>query len=377
MKKFTTIFLAVVVLFALNAQSQVVEPLRLIQTISIPGLHDGDFDHFAADMKDHLLFLAAEENSAVEVFDLGTNKLIHTISDLKAPHSLVYRADLKKLFVVDGDAAEVKVYQGDSYKPVGSIKLLEDADSSTFDPATKYMYVVNGDKGAHMAYTLISVIDTTATKKLGDIKIDSDSVEAMALERSGPRMFANLNSKNAVAVIDRVKRTVMTTWSIADEGKRNAAIAFDEADHRLFVVARAPGKVIVLDSDSGKILNSLPCAGDSDDALYDAVGVLFDDAERHAQALQVLRQHLRGKSGLLLIEIDGEEIEAHRGAAFERHENVQQRVGVLASRHAHHHAVAVGDHAVVGNRLADRAAQLCLQFVEGAAHGTSRYFASR
>ena len=270
MEKFTTIFLAVVVLFALNAQSQVVEPLRLIQTISIPGLHDGDFDHFAADMQDHLLFLAAEENSAVEVFDLGTNKLIHTISDLKAPHSLVYRADLKKLFVVDGDAAEVKVYQGDSYKPVGSIKLLEDADSSTFDPATKYMYVVNGGKGAHMAYTLISVIDTTATKKLGDIKIDSDSVEAMALERSGPRMFANLNSKNAVAVIDRVQRTVMTTWSIADEGKRNAAIAFDEADHRLFVVARAPGKVIVLDSDSGKILNSLPCASDNDDALYDA-----------------------------------------------------------------------------------------------------------
>jgi hypothetical protein len=45
------------------------------------------------------------------VFDLSTNELIHTISDLKAPHSMVCRTDLKKLFVVDGDAAEVKIYQ--------------------------------------------------------------------------------------------------------------------------------------------------------------------------------------------------------------------------------------------------------------------------
>src|SRR5579872_5276561 len=269
MKKLVMVALTLIVPFGLNPQSQPVEPLKLIGTIPIPGLRDGDFDHFAVDSLGQRLFLTAEENSAVEVFDLATNKLTHTISDLKAPHSMVYRDDLKKLFVVDGDAAEVKIYQGDSYKPVGSIKLLDDADSSVFDSTTKYMYVVNGGKGAHMAYTLISVIDTTAARKLADIKIDSDSVEAMALEKSGPRMFANLNSKSAVAVIDRVKRTVVTTWSVADEGRRNAAMAFDENDHRLFVVGRSPGKVIGLDSDSGKILNSLPCAADTDDAVYD------------------------------------------------------------------------------------------------------------
>ena len=119
----------------------------------MPGLHDGDFDHFAVDLQDHRLFLAAEENSAVEVFDLRTNKLIHTITGLKTPHSMVYRADLKKLFVVDGDAAEVKIYESDSYKPVGSIKLKEDADSSAYDPSTKYMYVVNGGEGAHGVYS--------------------------------------------------------------------------------------------------------------------------------------------------------------------------------------------------------------------------------
>jgi DNA-binding beta-propeller fold protein YncE len=193
MRKLQIILFALIALSALKAQSQVSELLKLIQTIPIPGLHDGDFDHFAASVSDHLLFLAAEENGAVEVFDLNTNKLIHTISDLKAPHFLVYRSDLKKHFVVDGDTAEVRVYEGDSYKP--SIKLMDDADSSVYDPATKYMYVVNGGSGAHVPYTLISVIDTTTAKKIADIKIDSESVEAMVLEKSGPRIFATLYAK--------------------------------------------------------------------------------------------------------------------------------------------------------------------------------------
>ena len=238
-----------------------------MREVSLPGLAEGDFVWL--DSPGQRLFLAAEENSAVEVMDLRTNKLIQTITGPKAPHSMVYRADLKRLFVVDSDPGEVNIYEGDSNTPAGSIKLEEDADSSSYDPSTKYMYVVNGGKGAHMTNTLISVIDTTTAKKLADIKIDSDSVEAMALEKSGPRMFANMSSKNAVAVIDREKRTVIANWSVGQEGKRNAAMGFDEADHRLFVVTRDPGKVIVLDSNSGKILASLPCPGSTDDAVYD------------------------------------------------------------------------------------------------------------
>ncbi len=115
----SAVFLALVA-GASAQQKPVLEPL---QTIPLPELKDGDFDHFTADVAGDRLFATAEENSKVLVLDLKTNKLIHTISDLKAPHSLLYRADLKKLFVVDGDLGEIKIYETDSYKPVGSIKL--------------------------------------------------------------------------------------------------------------------------------------------------------------------------------------------------------------------------------------------------------------
>ena len=262
----------ITVLFAstIGAWSQTKAPLVLLQSISLPDLHDGDFDHFAVDLAGHRLFLTAEKNAAVEVFDLQTNKLIHTLTDIDEPHSMIYRADLKKLFVIDGGAAEVKIYQGDTYKRLGAIKLEDDADSMAYDPSTKYLYVVNGGKGAKMAYCLISIVDTTTDKKLADIKIDSDSVEALALEKSGPRMFVNITGKDAVGVIDREKRTVIATWPIGQEGKHNVAMAFDEAAHRLFISTNNPERLIVLNSDSGAIVASLPCGYMVDDLAYDA-----------------------------------------------------------------------------------------------------------
>ena len=265
-----TVLASVLLALAIGAWAQTKAPLVLLQTIPLPNLHDGDFDHFAVDLAGHRLFLTAEKNAAVEVFDLQTNKLIHTLTDIEEPHSMLYRADLKKLYVIDGGAAEVKIYEGETYKRLGAIKLEDDADSMAYDPSTKYLYVVSGGRGAKMAYCLVSILDTTTDKKLADIKIDSDSVEAMALEKSGPRIFVNITGKDAVGVIDREKRTVIATWPIGQESKHNVAMAFDEAAHRLFISANTPEKLIVLNSDSGAIVASLPSGHMVDDMAYDA-----------------------------------------------------------------------------------------------------------
>jgi hypothetical protein len=47
-------------------------------------------------------------------------------------------------------------------------------------------------------------------------------------------------------------------------------MALDEEHHRLFVSARRPARLLVLDTDSGKVLASLPGASDTDDMAYDA-----------------------------------------------------------------------------------------------------------
>ena len=261
---------AVVLLLAIGALSQGKAPLQLLHSTPLPELHDGDFDHFTADVAGNRLFSTAEENSKVLVFDLKTNKLIHTINDLKAPHSMVYRPDLKKLFVADGDLGEVKIYNTDTYAPAGTIKVREGADSSAFDPATKYMYVVDGGKDAKLPNAYITVIDTSSDKIVKEIKIDSNDVEAMAFDPAGARMFADVRGNHTVEVLDRDKGTVLATWPLTPAGTKPVTIAFDEANHRVLVGTREPGQLLVLDSDSGKILQTLPAAAMVDDMAFDS-----------------------------------------------------------------------------------------------------------
>ena len=274
MKKIMTwqiAILAVSAVLAIQASAQVPGPLKLVQTIPLTGLKDGDFDHFALDAAGQRLFLAAEENSAVMVIDLRTNKVIGKITEVKAPHSMGYNAESKKLYVVDdGGPNQVEIFDGTSFKLLGTIPMDAHADVSLYDPASKLFYVGNGGRQAKEEYTLVSVVDTTSDKKVGDIKIDGDRIESVRLEEKGPRMFVNVYYKGVIAIVDRKQQAVVASWDFSKEGKNFGSMALDEADHRLFVHARDPGKVLVIDTNSGKLITSLLCQGDYDDAIWDS-----------------------------------------------------------------------------------------------------------
>ncbi len=267
-KELTIMCVCIVAGLPAAVKSQEKVPLELVQTIPLPDLHDGDFDHLSVDAQGKRLFVCAEVNSKALVIDLATNKLIHTMDDLKAPHSLLYRADLKRLFVVDGGLGEIRMYETTTYKPVGSIHLREDADSSVYDPKSKLLYVVDGGKAAKLPNVFLDIVDTTAAKKVGEIKLDSVSSEAMAVEKYRARMFADIRGNDTVEVYNLKTRSLLATWPLAQESKNPTAMALDEADHRLFIGTREPGKLLVLDSDSGKIIASLPGVSAVDDVAY-------------------------------------------------------------------------------------------------------------
>ncbi len=290
MKPMRACTLALLLSLGITAKAGDGAPLKLVATIPLPGLKDGDFDHFAPDVDGHRLFLTAEENDKVQVLDTTTNQLIHTMDDVKAPHSMLFRKELKKLFVVEGDASAVKIYDSESFKPLGEVKVSVDADSLAYDPATSYLYV--------------------------DIKIDSNHVEALVLEKSGPRLFMNITGKNAVGVMDRNKSTLTNTWPLPPGDKLNVAMAFDEANHRLFVVTRNPGKLVVLNSDNGKIIADIPAVAMVDDAAFDAqhkrvyaagdqfVDVFQQKDPDHYSLLGRIPGSFRAKTGILVPELN-------------------------------------------------------------------------
>jgi DNA-binding beta-propeller fold protein YncE len=266
MKK--TLFILVLALAcAVQSPAQEKAPLRLVQTITVPGVRK--WDHFGVDLKGNRLFVTSEEEPAIEVFDLKTGKHLRSLTEFKEPHNVLPFPELKKIFVVDGGASEVKILDYDSYKLIGHTELTIDADPFVYDSASKYLYVVNGGREAHTPTCLISIVDTVTGKKLADMKLDTNRLESMAIEKSGPRLFVNMTGINSIGVVDREKRAVVQTWPIT-AGKDNVPLQYDEATHRLFLATRKPSKLVVVNADNGKEVANLDVADYVDDLAYDA-----------------------------------------------------------------------------------------------------------
>jgi WD40 repeat protein len=252
-------------------------PLRLLQKIPLPGV-DGALDHMAIDVQGQRLFIPAEQHGTIEVLDLRTGKRIRTISAARWPSTVIYRPQSNEIFVSDRADGTCKVFSGETYELVRSVDLLVGADNAAYDVPSHNLYIATGGRHAGLPYTLIAMVDAVTKQHIGDIKVDSPNVQAMAFEASGPKMYAEMSDLNKVAVIDREKRSVLTAWPTTPECQRPYALTLDGPHHRLFVGCRMyatqadwwqPGKMLVMDSDSGRAVAILDAGGGADEMFFD------------------------------------------------------------------------------------------------------------
>src|SRR6266513_587129 len=230
MKKRSLVLVAALMVLGVQARCQGAAPIKLIQTLELPAEVKGNFDHFGIDMKGGRLFATPEGYHAVVVFDLKTGKLVHKIDGIGKPHVVLYREDLNRIYVTDGDAGDLKIFDGTTYGLVSSVKLLEDADSIGYDPVTKYLYIDNGGGDVHQTYSMLSVIDTPAGEKLADLMIEGETVEAMALDEANQRLFVACRS-GVISVLDTQTGKEVTSFPIT---KGVDDITYDPASKRVY-----------------------------------------------------------------------------------------------------------------------------------------------
>lgn len=253
---------------ASETASEGLDFLKKVQSFQLSSAITGPFDHFAVDLINSRLFATAESYRAVLVFDINSGKVIHEIKGLAKPHAILYREDLNRLYITDGEDGSLRILDGKTYELRRRISLEKDADSIGYDVSRKLLYVVSGGKDAGQTFSLLSVIDTAAEKKIMDIKIDGVTLEAMALDLYRPKLYLNNPSRNEIEVVDRWKNKVIGTWAVT-MGKRNVVMALDEPHQRLFTACRS-GQVVIFDSNTGRELQSLPISTGVDDLTYDA-----------------------------------------------------------------------------------------------------------
>jgi DNA-binding beta-propeller fold protein YncE len=261
---------ALIMLFSITGKTQETlpadetAPLVLVRIIPIPGV-EGRFDHMAVDNMGGRVFAAIYGNDSVEVIDTARGKRVHSIQEgFSKPQMVAYLPDSNRIVVSNEGDGSCKIFDADTYKLIDTVKFSDDADQLRYDPIAKRIYVGYGDGGE----SAIGVFDAATNKRLeGEFKLGAHP-ESFQLEEKGPKIFANLASISQIAVIDRNTRKIVN-WKLEQAGT-NFPMALDEVHRRLFVAARKPARLLVLDMDSGKEIASLPGAIDTDDMSFDS-----------------------------------------------------------------------------------------------------------
>lgn len=254
------LFLALGSAVPLRAAEGHAPTLRRAGTIALRDVA-GRIDHMAVDLKGNRLFVAALGNNTLEVLDLKRGGRLHTIAGLREPQGVAYLPEIDRIVVANGEDGTCRVFDGQSYGEVARIELGADADNVRYDAAARRVYVGYGG-GA------MGTIEIERMARGPHVSLPGHP-ESFQLEAGGNRAFVNVPSAKQIAVIDREKMAVVAAWPL--EGlDANFPMTLDEKGRRLLVGCRKPARMAVVDTTTGKITDSLPCSGDTDDLFYDA-----------------------------------------------------------------------------------------------------------
>jgi DNA-binding beta-propeller fold protein YncE len=223
------------------------------------------FDYITVDSSARHVYLS--HGTEIKVIDADSGKLIGNITGLKQDHGVALAHEFGRGFITDGAEGKVVIFDLKTLKPTGEAKADKDADSVVYDPASKRVFVMNGDP--HSA----TVIDAKTGAAAGTIDLGGGPEFAVA-DGAGT-VYVNLEDKNEVLAIDSHKLTIKSRWPVAPAGGPTA-LALDREHHRLFSAGRAPQMLVVMDADTGHVIQSFPISAGVDAAAYEPeTGLVF------------------------------------------------------------------------------------------------------
>ncbi len=201
----------------------------------------------------------------VQVVDLNTSQLAGTIPDLKGVHGIALAHDLNKAFISCGRDSSVVIIDLKTLKFISKVKVTgANPDAILYDSFSKKVLTYNG--GSANA----TVLDAISYHVVKTIPLDGKP-EFSVTDGKG-HIYVNNEDNSMIYVINANTWTVENKWSIAP-GEEPTGLAFDKVNHRLFSVT--DGKMIIIDSETGKMVANLPIGQRVD-------GVMFDPAKKRA-----------------------------------------------------------------------------------------------
>ena len=217
------------------------------------------FDYITMDSSARRVYVS--HGTEVKVIDADNGKLIGNITGMKQDHGVALAHEFGRGFITDGVQGKVLIFDLKTLKVIGEAKADNDADSVIYDPASKRVFAQNGDPHSS------TVIDAKSGTVVGTIELGGAPEFAVADGRGV--VYINLEDKDEVVVVDSRTLKIKSRWPVAPAGGPTA-LAIDTKHRRLFSAGRNPQMLVVMDVDSGKVVQSFPISGGVDAAVYEA-----------------------------------------------------------------------------------------------------------
>jgi YVTN family beta-propeller protein len=166
----------------------------------------GKWDYADVDPVRARLYLTRGER--VQVLDLKTGKPVGEIGATAGVHGVAFAQDLKRGYASNGRANSVTVFDLDTLKTIGEIKVAGvNPDAILYEPASHKLYTFNGKSGD------VSVFDAASYKALATIKVGGKP--EFAVSDGAGRLFFNDEDGAQIGVIDVATDEIETAEEVA------------------------------------------------------------------------------------------------------------------------------------------------------------------
>ncbi|MDB5987256.1 MAG: YncE family protein [Nevskia sp.] len=229
---------------------------HLVDRIQVGG--DGGWDYLEADPIGRRLYVSHETH--VVVIDMDTLKVVGDVPDSPGMGGVAISRELNRGFTANGDEDMIGVFALDTLKPIGKWQATgKRPNQILYEPATRRVFSFNSS-GRN-----VTAFDAKTGKVLATIEVDGRT-EFFASDGKG-MIYDSLQDKATVIAIDARTLKVTATYPLAPHAQP-AGTVMDPATHRIFVACRSQS-LLVLDADSGRILQTFPIGERNDAAKFD------------------------------------------------------------------------------------------------------------
>jgi YVTN family beta-propeller protein len=223
------------------------------------------FDYINVDANARRVYIS--HGTEVKVIDADNGSLVGNITGLKLDHGIALADEFNRGFISDGGQGKVIIFDLKTLKTIGEVNAAPDADCVVYDPASKRVFSMNGDSRS------ATVIDAKTGSVVKTIDLGGGPEFAVANGRG--TIYNNIEDKNEVIAIDSRTLEIKSRWPVAPTGGPSA-LAIDRPHRRLFTAGRNPQMLVILNADTGKVIQSFPISAGVDAAAYEPdTGLVF------------------------------------------------------------------------------------------------------